>query len=70
MKLLTPGTFNLIKAAKEGTFPSGNVLGEAGYAPYHDQESNVPAEVQTKMEEIDAALKDGSLKTNVAPVKP
>jgi basic membrane protein A and related proteins len=70
MKLLTPGTFNLIKMAKEGTFPSGNITGEAGYAPYHDQESNVPAEVQSKMKEIDAMLKDGSLKTNVAPAKP
>ncbi len=70
MKLLTPGTFDLIKMAKEGTFPSGNYTGEAGYAPFHDQESKVPAEVKTKMEEIDKMLKDGSLKTNVAPVKP
>ena len=70
MKLLTPGTFYLIQVTKEGTFPSGNFTGEAGYAPYHDQESNVPAEVKTKMEEIDKMLKDGSLKTNVAPVKP
>ena len=50
--------------------PVGNYLGEAGYAPFHDQESNVPAEVKTKMEEIDKMLKDGSLKTNVAPAKP
>jgi basic membrane protein A len=70
MKLLTPGSFDLIKLAKEGNFPSGNYLGQAGYAPYHDLDSKVPAEVKAKMEEIDKALKDGSLKTNVAPVKP
>jgi len=70
MKLLQPGIFGLIKMAKEGTFPSGNYLGEAGYAPFHDQEANVPAEVKAKMEEIDKMLKDGSLKTNVAPAKP
>jgi basic membrane protein A len=70
MKLLTPGTFDLIKMAKDGNFPKGNYFGQAGYAPFHDLESQVPAEVKTKMEEIAAALKDGSLMTNVAPVKP
>lgn len=70
MKLLTPGTFDLIKMAKEGNFPSGNYTGLAGYAPFHDLESQVPAAVKAKMEEIDKALKDGSLKTNVPPAKP
>lgn len=70
MKMIVPGVFNLIKMAKEGSFPSGNYTGEAGYAPFHDMASKVPAEVKTKMEEIDKMLKDGSLKTNVAPAKP
>lgn len=70
MKLLTPGTFELIKMAKEGNFPSGNYVGKAGYAPYHDLDSQVPAEVKAKMEEIDKALKDGSLQTGVSPAKP
>jgi basic membrane protein A len=70
MKLLDVGTFDLIKLAKEGNFPSGNYLGLAGYAPYHDTEGDVPADVKAKMEEIDKALKDGSLETGVAPVKP
>jgi len=70
MKLIVPGTFNLIKMAKEGKFPSGNFTGLAGYAPYHDLDSQVPAEVKAKMEEIAKALIDGSLKTNVPPVKP
>ncbi len=70
MKLLNPGTFDLIKMAKEGNFPSGNYMGEAGYAPFHDLDSQVPADVKAKMEEIDKALKDGSLQTNVPPAKP
>jgi basic membrane protein A len=70
MKLITPGVFDLIKQAKDGAMPSGNYLGAATYAPYHDVESQVPAEVKTKMQEIDKMLRDGTLKTNVAPAKP
>ncbi len=70
MKLLTPGTFELIKMAKEGNFPGGDYVGEAGFAPYHDVESQVPAEVKAKMEEIQKALADGTLETGVPPVKP
>lgn len=70
MKMITPGVFDLIKLAKDGAFPGGNFVGEAGYAPYHDLDSIVPAEVKAKMQEIDAMLRDGSLQTNVPPVKP
>jgi basic membrane protein A len=70
MKLIVPGTFDLIKMAKDGMMPTGNYLGQAGYAPFHDLDSKVPAEVKTKMQEIDKMLKDGTLKTNVAPTKP
>ncbi len=69
-KLITPGVLEGIKAAKEGNLPSGNYYGDASYAPYHDLENEVPAEVDAKMQEIAAALIDGSLKTNVPPVKP
>jgi len=70
MKLITPGVFDLIKLSKDGQFPSGNYFGDAGYAPYHDLENEVPAEVKAKMEEINKGLLDGSIKTNVPPVKP
>ena len=71
MKLLTPGTFDLLKMAKEGNFPAGgNYVGAAGLAPYHDLADSVPADVDAKVQEIDAALKDGSLETGVSPVKP
>ena len=52
MKLITPGVFDLIKLAKDGKFPGGNYVGQAGYAPFHDLDSKVPAEVKTKMEEL------------------
>jgi len=70
MKLLIPGTFDLIKLAKDGKFPGGNYVGVAGYAPYHDLDSKVPADVKTKMETLAAGLKDGSIKTNVSTAKP
>jgi len=71
MKLLVPGTFDLIKAAKEGNFPpGGNYMGLAGLAPYHDCADLVPADVSAKIDEIAAALIDGSLQTGVSPTKP
>ena len=68
VKLITPGVFELIKFSKEGNFPSGNYFGQIGYAPYHDLEDEVPAAVKTMMEQINAGLLNGSIKTNVPPV--
>jgi basic membrane protein A len=70
MKLFTPGVFELIKLSRDGTFPSGNFFGNVTYAPHHDLDGDVPAEVRTMMEEINAGLLDGSIKTHVPPVKP
>jgi len=70
MKLITPGVFDLIKAAQDGNFPVGNFFGAAGYAPFHDLDSEVPADVKSEMEAINAGLLDGSITTNVPPVKP
>jgi basic membrane protein A and related proteins len=70
MKLITPGVFELLKLAREGSFPSGNYLGDATYAPFHDLANEVPPQVKTTMEEINAGLLDGSIETNVPPEKP
>jgi basic membrane protein A len=70
LKLETPGVFEVIKLAKDGKFPTGNYLGKAGYAPFHDLDSEIPAEVKSAMEAINAGLLDGSIKTNVSPAKP
>jgi len=70
MKLITPGVAELIAAAKDGSITYGNVFGHAGYAPFHDVAGEVPAEVSAMMETLNAALLDGSVKTEVPPVKP
>lgn len=70
MKLITPGVFELIQAAKEGTLTYGNVFGDAGYAPFHDLDGEVPADVKAAMEKLNADLLSGAVVTNVPPVKP
>ncbi len=67
MKLITPGVFDLIKMAKDGSFPGGLYFGETGLAPFHDFDSVVPQEVKDKLAEIDAGLKDGSISTGYTP---
>jgi basic membrane protein A len=63
MKLITPGVFNQIKAVQDGTFKGGNVLGDVGLAPYHQLESKVPADVQSKMTSLTADVVGGKVKT-------
>jgi len=67
MKLITPGVFELIQASQEGSFPSGNYVGEVGLAPFHDFEDQVPQEVKDTLAEIDAGLRDGSIETGYNP---
>jgi basic membrane protein A len=70
VKLITPGVFDLIKFANQGKFPGGNYVGEVGYAPYHDVDSEVPADVKAEMDKIYAGLLDGSIVTNIPAEKP
>ena len=70
MKLITPGVFELIQLAQNGSFPGGNYLGDVSYAPFHDLDNQVPQEVKAAMEEIHAGLLDGSIETNVPSEKP
>jgi basic membrane protein A len=70
MKLIVPGVAELIAVAKDGSIVAGNFTGQAGYAPYHDMDGNVSAEVKTAMEKINAGLLDGSITTGVSPSKP
>ncbi len=70
IKLLTPGVFNLVKAIQDNTFKSGNVYGDVGLAPYHNQDSKVSADIKAKIDKLTADLKSGAVKTGVAPAKP
>ena len=63
MKLITPGVFDLVSDAKDGSVEAGNFFGGSGLAPFHDFDDAVPQDVKDKLAEIDAALKDGSLET-------
>ena len=67
MKLITPGVFGLIEMDTEGNFPAGNYVGPVGLAPFHDFDSVIPQDVQSKLEEIDNGLKDGSISTGYNP---
>lgn len=67
MKLITPGVFDLISMAKNGSFPAGNFVGEVGLAPFHDFDGTVPQEVKDKLAEIDKGLQDGSISTGYNP---
>ena len=71
MKPETVPVAAVVGLTKAGKFPSGGLFtGPSGYAPYHDLASQVPANVDTEMQAILKGLTDGSIKTNVPPVKP
>ncbi len=70
VKQITPGVFELLQNARNGSFPSGNYEGDVTYAPFHDLDNQVPPEVKTAMEQINAGLLDGSIETNVPSEKP
>ena len=71
MKPETEPVAAVVKLTKDGKFPTGGLyFGPSGYAPYHDLDSQVPANVKTEMEALLKGLTDGSIKTGVSPVKP
>jgi basic membrane protein A and related proteins len=70
IKLLTPGVFNLVKAVQDNTFKGGNVNGDVGLAPYHEQASKVTPDMQARIDKLNADLKSGAVKTGVPPAKP
>jgi basic membrane protein A and related proteins len=68
LKRVDNAVFAVIQAASEGKFEGGVYVGTAAnggvdYAEFHDAE--VSAEIKAKLDEIKAALADGSLKTGV-----
>lgn len=48
-KAITPSIVELIKMVQSGTFPSGNYIGGAALAPFHDFESVVTQEIKDKL---------------------
>jgi len=70
MKPIAPPVAAEIKAAKDAMFAGGLFTGPSGYAPFHDLDSQVPADVKSMMTDLLAAITDGTVKTNVSPAKP
>jgi basic membrane lipoprotein Med (substrate-binding protein (PBP1-ABC) superfamily)/ABC-type branched-subunit amino acid transport system substrate-binding protein len=62
-KHMVSGVSDLIIAAAAGEMPTGNVYGTVGLAPYHDFDSQISDEIKATIEEIAAALNDGSMVT-------
>ena len=67
MKLITPGVFDLVSAANDGSFPAGNFVGDVGLAPFHDFDTVVSDEIKATLDEINAGLQDGSIETGYVP---
>ncbi len=68
VKEITPSVIELINLyAADGTMTAGNFFGGAGLAPFHDFEDSIPQEIKDKLDEINAALADGSLTTGYQP---
>lgn len=64
-KLITEGTTELLKQAKDGKMKGGNFVGKADLAPYHDFDSKVPADVKEEVSKLVADLKAGTVETGV-----
>ncbi|MDR9451360.1 MAG: BMP family ABC transporter substrate-binding protein [Acidimicrobiia bacterium] len=66
LKKIDVSVFDTIKAGVDGTFAGGTVVntmasGGIDIAPFHDADPLVPAELKAELDEIKAAIIDGSL---------
>ncbi|MGQ9527543.1 BMP family lipoprotein [Chloroflexus sp.] len=74
IKRVDVAVYDQIKAVVNGTFKGNGIAlyeaanGGIGYADYHDTADDVPNEVKVRMEQILAALTNGTLTTGVDPV--
>jgi basic membrane protein A len=67
MKLIQKGVVDLLKQAKDGSMKGGNFIGDVGLADFHDLADSVPADVQSKVEEISAKVLSGEIPTGYTP---
>jgi len=66
LKNMDKAVYDTIKAVVDGTFEGGKYLGTftndgVGLAPYYDNESMVPAEIQAELDEIKQDIIDGTI---------
>lgn len=70
VKQIAENLYSLIRQTKNGDFPQGNILGTVGYAPYHDMIGHIQASTRNKLSEIQQALAQGDIETDVLWRKP
>ncbi|MCQ3929591.1 MAG: hypothetical protein DPW16_03970 [Chloroflexi bacterium] len=63
IKRIDTSIVTLIKAFANGTIPSGNYIGEAGLADFHDLAASVPSEVQELIKQAENGLRTGAILT-------
>jgi basic membrane protein A len=66
LKKVDVGVFDVVKSASEGTFDNTPYVGTietdgVGIAPFHDFESKVPADLQSKLDDLKAKLVSGEI---------
>jgi len=71
MKFMDVTTLNAIKAAKDGTFKGGSIVGNlanggVGIAPFHNFDGQVSAELKAELEGLKAGVLSGEIQMNPA----
>jgi basic membrane protein A len=61
LKGIVNGTSDLIVSISKGTFKGGDSFGSSMFAPFHDLDSKVPAEVKSKLVDIASKLQSGEI---------
>jgi len=75
VKLVAPGMADLIAKAREAqngdfAFPAGNYLCPVSFAPYHDMDGKISANVKNLMHDPTTGLLDGTIGTSIPLTKP
>jgi len=72
---LAPGVADPIAKGRDAqncdfAFPTGNYLGLVSFAPYHDMDGKISANVKNLMHDLTTGLLDGTIETSIPLTKP
>jgi basic membrane protein A len=62
LKRIDQGVYDLIKAARFGTFPSGNFYGTVGLAPFHNFEPRISQEIRDTLRQVESDLLNNAIR--------
>ena len=68
MKNVDVAVYNYLKTVADGSVQAGISTGTlqnggVGLAPFHDWDSQIPAELKTRIQQASDGIKDGSIQT-------